>query len=151
MTGCSTVSSDQFGDCRGDAEFVNMIPPEQYLAKYTFFTDPTYPETNLVLVRENKGGGYADVTVDCVGTVTGWTAIDAADTIEYARVDLVTGDFQKVGSCDNGLHQAASTQAFGMVVWGWGSGATTNFTTQAVSYAYPAGASVKPINTVVLQ
>ena len=51
MTGCETADPDG-EDCRGDPEFVNIVPPEQYLSQYTFFTDPTYPETNLVLTRE---------------------------------------------------------------------------------------------------
>ncbi len=150
MTGCQTVDPDG-NDCRGDPEFVNIIPPEQYLSQYTFFTDPTYPETNLVLTREKVNGSFADVNIDCVGTVTGWTAIDSADDMEYTRVDLVTGNFMPVGNCNNGLHTATSPQRFGLVVWGWGSAATTNFLTQAVSYAYPAGASVKQINQVVIQ
>ena len=151
MTGCETTNP-LLNDCRGDPEFVNIVPPEQYLAKYTFFTDPTYPETNLVLVREKQmNGAFSDVTVDCVGTVGGWTPLDSSDTIEYARVDLVTGNFAPVGSCNNGLHTASSASRFGLVVWGWGSAATGVFSSQAVSYAYPAGASVKPINTVVIQ
>jgi hypothetical protein len=150
MTGCQHTDPDLF-DCRGDPEFVNIVPPEQYLASYTFFTDPTYPETNLVLVREKKNGAFADVSVDCVGTVTGWAPVDSNDTIEYARVDLVTGNFQSVGTCNNGLHVAQSAQPFGLVVWGWGSAATGSFISTAVSYAYPAGASVKQINTVVIQ
>ncbi len=151
MTGCQTTNPAE-DDCRGDPEFVNIIPPEQYLNKYTFFTDPTYPETNLVLVREQQmGGGFADVTIDCLGTVTGWAPIDGGDTIEYARVDLVTGNFSPVGNCNNGLHVASSPSRFGLVVWGWGSAATQLFSSQAVSYAYPAGASVKPINTVVIE
>ncbi len=36
---------------RGDPEFVNVVPPAEYLASYVFFTDPTYSETNFVLVR----------------------------------------------------------------------------------------------------
>src|SRR5207245_18742 len=32
---------------RGDPEMVSVIPPAQYLGHYVFFTDPTYPETNL--------------------------------------------------------------------------------------------------------
>ena len=150
MTGCQTTNPAE-DDCRGDPEFVNIIPPEQYLAKYTFFTDPTYPETNLVLMRERKNGAFADVTVDCAGTVGGWTPIDTADTIEYTRLDLVTGNFSPVGNCNNGLHIAQSALPFGLVVWGWGSAASGAFSSQAVSYAYPAGASVKPINTVVIQ
>ncbi len=150
MTGCKTVSSD-INDCRGDPEYVNIVPPEQYLSSYTFFTDPTYPETNLVLVRDKRNGAFADVNVDCAGTVTGWMPIDAGDTIEYTRLDLVTGNFQSVNGCNNGLHVATSTSPFGLVVWGWGSAATGSFFSGAVSYAYPAGASVKPINQVVIE
>ena len=35
----------------GDPDFVLSVPPQQYLNDYVFFTDPTYPETNLVIVR----------------------------------------------------------------------------------------------------
>ncbi|CAN5832806.1 hypothetical protein BH11MYX2_BH11MYX2_11990 [soil metagenome] len=150
MTGWELVTSG-FSDDRGDPEFVNIIPPEQYLANYTFFTDPTYPETNLVLTRMKANGAFADVTIDCSGTVSGWTAIDAADTMEYARIDLVTGNFTPVNNCANGLHTAHSTLPFGLVVWGWGSAASNPFFSGAVSYAYPAGASVTAINTVVIQ
>ncbi len=156
MTGCGTVDPG-FEDCRGDPEFVNIVPPEQYLSAYTFFTDPTYPETNLVLTREAVNGSFADVTVDCAGTITGWTPIDSADTMEYARLDLVTGNFMGVGNCDNGLHTASSAQPFGLVVWGWGSAATGPAPdgnpngTMAVSYAYPAGAGIKQINSVVIE
>ncbi len=149
MSGCETYGAQ--GDCRGDPEFVDIVPPEQYLSAYTFFTDPTYPETNLVLTRAQQNGSFADVTVDCAGVVTGWTAIDAADTIEYTRLDLVTGNFASVNGCNNGLHVASSAQPFGLTVWGWGSAASTGFSSQAVSYAYPAGASVRPINNVVIE
>jgi hypothetical protein len=150
MTGCETTNPT-FEDCRGDPEFVNVVPPEQYLASYTFFTDPTYPETNLVFTREKKNGSFSDVTVDCAGTLTGWTPIDTADTIEYTRLDLVTGNFTPVGNCNNGLHTAQSASPFGLVVWGWGSAATQAFVSTAVSYAYPAGVSLKQINTVVIE
>ncbi|MEP6861118.1 MAG: IgGFc-binding protein, partial [Deltaproteobacteria bacterium] len=150
MTGCEMYNPSG-SDCRGDPEFVNVIPPDQFLKAYTFFTDPTYPETDLVLTRERDGGQFADVTIDCVGTVSGWQPIDAADQIEYTRVDLVTGNFQGVGNCNNGLHVASSSNKFGLVVWGWGSAATGVFSTQAVSYAYPAGASLKHINHVVIE
>jgi hypothetical protein len=160
MSGCEAVSASD-DDCRGDPEYVNIVPPEQYLSQYTFFTDPTYPETNLVLTREQVNGTFADVNLDCVGTVTGWMPLDTADDMEYTRVDLATGDFTAVGNCNNGLHVATSPQPFGLVVWGWGTAATGGefgepptpgaFYTQCVSYAYPAGASVKQINQVVIQ
>jgi len=150
MTGCELLNP-MGDDCRGDPEFVNVVPPDQYLSAYTFFTDPTYPETNLVVTRERDGGQFADVTIDCVGKISGWQPIDAADNIEYARVDLVTGNFVGVGTCNNGLHVASSPNKFGLTVWGWGSAATGLFSTQAVSYAYPAGESIKKINNVVIE
>jgi hypothetical protein len=150
MTGCQAVNDGS--DCRGDPEFVNVVPPDQYLAAYTFFTDPTYPETHLVFSRERDDNGqFQDVTLDCVGTVSGWTQVDAADHVEYAYVDLVTGNFEGVGTCNNGIHTASSAHKFGLVVWGWGSAATGLFSSTYVSYAYPAGQSIKPINHVVVQ
>jgi hypothetical protein len=154
MTGCGNF--DPIGtDCRGDPEFVNVIPPEQYLASYTFFTDPTYPETHLVVVRSKVNGAFKDVTLDCTGPLTGWQALG---DFEYTRVDLVKGNFQKQGSCDNGRHEMKSDAPFGLTVWGWGSAASGGsifgggggFYSQAVSYAYPGGASVKPVNTVIV-
>jgi hypothetical protein len=157
MTGCGETNPT-LDDCRGDPEFVNVIPPEQYLSSYVFFTDPTYPETNLVLIRKKTKSGFADVTLDCAGVVAGWAPVGSAGDYEYARVDLVTGNFQPVGGCDNGRHQIQSSGPFGLAVWGWGSAATggnfktsgNGFYSQFVSYAYPAGASVQPINTVVV-
>ena len=66
-------------------------------------------------------------------------------------MDLVRGNFEKQGACDNGRHEAKSEEPFGLTVWGWGSSLTMPaFSSSAVSYAYPAGAGVKAINTVVL-
>jgi len=131
----------------GDPEWVNVVPAGQYLDSYVFFTDPTYSETNLVVVRtRGSDGSFADVTLDCAGVLQGWQPVG---DYEYTRVDLVTGNFQNVGNCSNGLHRMSSANPFGLTVWGWGSAASTFFT-QYVSYAYPAGESVKPINTVVV-
>jgi hypothetical protein len=149
MTGCGSVGNP--GDCRGDPEFVNVIPAAQYLSSYTFFTDPTYSETNLVLVRPATSTGFHDVTLDCAGVVGGWQPVGNMGQLQYTRVDLVTGNFQGVNGCDNGLHEIHSDAPFGLTVWGWGSAATDPFFfTQAVSYAYPAGASVQSINTVIV-
>ncbi|MFO0758767.1 MAG: IgGFc-binding protein [Byssovorax sp.] len=149
MTGCTTVSPP--GDCRGDPEFVNVIPLEQYLRSYTFFTDPTYPETNLVLVRQADMTGFHDVKLDCAGTVNGWMPLGNNGTLQYARIDLVTNNFLGVNGCDNGLHEIHSDAPFGLTVWGWGTALSDQtLFSQAVSYAYPAGASVQPINTVVV-
>jgi hypothetical protein len=143
MTGCSYV-----GGCGGqpgphfdgDPEVVNVVATEQYLSEYVFVTDPTYEDTNLVLVRAKGPNGFEDVMLDCVGKVQGWLPIDNAGTYELARVDLVV-DSQPQGNCDNGPHEAHSAAPFALTVWGWSN---------VVSYAYPAGMGVKPINTVVV-
>ena len=62
LAGYMTGAGD-FADA-GDPEFVNVIPSHQYLTGYTFFADPTYPETNLVLTRKAKAdGSFADVSI----------------------------------------------------------------------------------------
>jgi hypothetical protein len=137
MTG-GTMASD---GVTGDPEMVQMIPPEQFLSSYTFFTDPTYSETNLVLVRDKAyDGTYKDVTLDCLSApVGGWTTIGSS-SLQYTRVD-VQHLHAAVAGCDNGAHTMKSASPFGITVWGFD---------RYVSYGYPAGASVKSINKVVV-
>jgi IgGFc binding protein len=158
MSGCTTYFDPT--DCRGDAEFVNLVPPQQYLPQYTFFTDPTYPETNLVVVRPKaQDGSFKDVVLDCAGTLTGWQPLDKAGTYQFTRFDISRHNFVGQGQCNNGVHDMHSDAPFGLTVWGWGSKETggiygdpqaPGFYTLAVSYAYPAGMSIAPINTVVV-
>jgi len=150
MSAHMTGGGDVNPSGRGDPEFVNVVPPAEYLASYVFFTDPTYSETNLVVVRTKGPNGFADVTLDCAGVLSGWQPLGTSGDYEYTLQDLVTGNFSKVGNCDNGRHEISSPVPFGLTVWGWGSEQTTGFSTTYVSYAYPAGASVQPINTVVV-
>ncbi len=160
----------------GDPEFLNVVPPAQYLPRYTFFTDPTYPETNLVVVRvrDPLTGAMPDVTLDCAGVLDGWQPVGGSGTYEMTRTDLSTGDFQRVGACDNGVHTIAARlptvpgggvppiPLIGVTIWGWGNDVTwptddnsndeTNPKfTRWVSYGYPAGANFKPLNTAVLR
>ena len=129
----------------GDPEWVNVIAPSQYLTNYVLFTDPTYSETSLVVVRtpSKVDGSFAPVTLECAGELTGW---EAFGDYEYTRVDLVTGNFQSVNGCSNGRQEMSSTVPFGVTVWGWGA----ILGTRDVSYAYPAGAGFQPINEVVI-
>lgn len=133
----------------GDPDWVNVIPPQQYLDHYVLFTDPTYPETNLVVVRtpSKVDGKFAEVNMTCSGgttmALTGWKP---AGSYEYTRVQLVTGDFTSVDGCNNGRQEIQSDQPFGVTVWGWGATQQTQF----VSYAYPAGAGFQPINEVTV-
>lgn len=130
----------------GDPEWVNLIPPAQFQRRYIFFTDPTYPETELVVVRREEDGEFADVNLDCTGPLVAWKPL--ADGLEWTRVQLVTGNFSKVGKCANGRHEIESDKPFGVTVWGWGSAASELVYTKFVSYAYPAGATIRSINTV---
>jgi hypothetical protein len=158
MTGAAQWDPEQKGggkaDGRGDAEFVNVIPPGEFTDSYVFFTDPTYPETNLVLVRAKNDGGFAEVTLDCAGDLKGWKPVGTSGNYEYTRIDLVRHNFEPQGGCNNGRHEIHSKKPFGLTVWGWGSGETgalgAGFYSQYVSYAYPGGANVKPINNVVV-
>jgi hypothetical protein len=139
MTG--TYSQGQVFN-NGDPEWVNVIPPQQYLAKYIFFTDPTMSNTNIVVTRQKAPDGtFKEVQLDCVsGNLSGWQPVGSSGNYEFTRVDLVVGG-AGVGGCNNGTHEIHSDEPFGVTVWGW------DF---AVSYAYPGGASVQPINTVVV-
>ncbi|CAN5821089.1 hypothetical protein BH09MYX1_BH09MYX1_29950 [soil metagenome] len=124
----------------GGPESVSVIPPQQFLKDYIFFTDPTYGWTEVSLTRGKASDNtYKDVTLDCLGTVTGWTPIGASG-YQSAHAFLQQ-NHAAVGGCNNGLHNIKSDSPFGITVWGYDS---------ASSYAYPAGASVKPINTVVV-
>ncbi len=141
----------------GDPDFVRVVPPPQWLDKYLFFTDPTYPETNLLVVRKRtEAGTFEDVTLDCYGTLDGWTPL--GPDYEITRTDLVRHDFEAQGECDNGVQKMTSKVPFGVTVWGWGTPETSNGSCQSihdpsftcnVSYAYPAGERVLNVNDVI--
>ncbi len=137
MTGQHSSGAD-FGV--GDPEFVSLVPSEQWLRSYVFMTDPTMGFTSVVVTRAKGATGFADVELDCVGKIQGWQTAGNAGEYQYARVDLAIGG-GPVGGCNNGRHSIKSTEPFGLTVWGYDN---------TVSYAYPAGASVKPINDVVV-
>jgi hypothetical protein len=124
----------------GDEEFVNLLPPAQFLSKYVFFTDPTYPTTNLVFVRTTLASGFKEVDLDCLGNITGWVDVGTTGKYQMTTVDLVRQGVPN-GSCTNGPHVAESEGPFGIMVWG-----LDYFS----SYAYPAGGSVAPINDVIV-
>ena len=141
MPGCSVTSGSRPpGGCLGDEEYVNTLAPAQFLTKYVFFSDSTYPTTNLVVTRVKGSAGFKDVNLDCAGNLTGWKPLGASGKYEYTNVDLIRGG-TKNGTCDNGPHVANSAAPFGITVWGLDTYS---------SYAYPAGGNVAPINTIVV-
>jgi hypothetical protein len=129
-----------FEQLLGDEEFVLVLPPAQFLARYAFFTDTTYATTNLVLTRVKTADGFAPVTVDCLGEISGWKPVGQDGQFEVATVDLVRADIG-VNGCTNGHHIAESEGPFGLVVWGLDSYS---------SYAYPAGGSAAALTEVIV-
>jgi hypothetical protein len=150
MTSSSYPWPPFVGSGAGDPEFVNVMPTAQFAPAYTFFTDPTYPETDLVVVRKRGDDGkFADVKLDCaMGPITGWKPLG---DFEFARVDLDTGNFMPlIPGCDNGRQHIASTAPFSLTVWGWGTHAADigGESTGDTSYGYLAGAGLRKINDV---
>jgi hypothetical protein len=142
MTGCNVAGGSRpgAGGCLGDEEFVNILPPAQWLSSYVFFTDPTYTTTNLVFVRAaDAQGTFHDVSVDCLGTLSGWQPVAGGTKYQITNADLQR--MTPVGTCTNGRHTATSGGAFTTMVWGL---------SYFASYAYPAGGNVGKINPVIV-
>jgi len=138
MSGCFVNGGP---GCQGDEEFINTLPPAQFLRKYVFFTDPSYVTTNLVVTRvRGTDGNFDDVNIDCLGIISGWQPVGTAGEYEVTSVDLQR-DGTAVMSCSNGKHEATSDGQFGITVWGLSN---------AASYGYPAGGNVQTINDVVV-
>jgi hypothetical protein len=133
----------------GDPDFVRLVPPPQYLGHYVFFTDPTYPFTGLTVVRQKVSGSFADVTLTCMGTIPAadWKPVGSNGQYQIAH-ETIVDHFNGQHGCNNGVNVMDSTQPFGVWVWGWGSEDTN---TGWVSYGYPAGEAVLPINNVVIE
>jgi hypothetical protein len=130
----------------GDADFVRLIPPAQYLRHYTFFTDTTFAFTTLTVVREKTNGSFQDVTLACAGTLGGWQSVGTSGRFEIAFVKIAD-HFNGVGTCANGVQTMNSSGRFGVWAWGWGSEDTS---TGWVSYGFAAGEAAVSINNVVV-
>jgi len=130
----------------GDPEFVNVVPAGQYLSSYSFFADPTYKETSLVIIRERTSKGeFKPVWLECAGDLTDWRPIGARGEYEFTRVDLTRdrGPGDKFGDrvCQSGLQRMRSDGPFTATIWGWDTYA---------SYAYPGGMAARKLVTTPL-
>jgi hypothetical protein len=138
MPGC-TLSGAGLNN-QGDEEWLNVLPPAQFLSKYVFFTDPTYTTTTFTIVRSKTSQGFKDVKVDCVGNVSGWKNVGNGSQYQQTVVTILNPG-TPMGNCQNGPHSAQSDGPFGLTVWGL---------SYAASYGYPAGGNVASINTVTI-
>lgn len=142
MTGGAAIAQATGGPAMGDPDFVNAIPSEQFLDRYVFFVDHTYPESTLTLVRRKTESGFSPVVLDCGGEISDWRPIGLSGEYELAWVYLTyRGVPQKHagGTCGYGRHEARSDGPFSVHVWGWGAYA---------SYGYAGGTGSRPLSDV---
>jgi IgGFc binding protein len=125
----------------GDPDFVNIPPADQFLDRYIFFTDYTYPDTTLTIVRKKEANGFKPVIFECEGEVTTFKPLDGENgEFEYAWLKLTEGYVQQTfgdKKCGYGRQEAHSDGPFGITVWGTGLYS---------SYGYVAGTGLRPIN-----
>ncbi|MEQ9076535.1 MAG: IgGFc-binding protein [Sandaracinaceae bacterium] len=107
----------------GDPAFSLAIPTEQYRTEYTFLAPSSYP-TNFVSVTAPSG---SSITLDGA-PVSGFTPIGGTG---YGSVQVPVGA---------GSHTISGDNAFGIVVYGFGS---------YTSYMYPGGLDLEAINPLI--
>ncbi len=124
----------------GDPDFVNIPASDQFLDRYVFFTDFTYPETTLTVVRKRTAKGFSPVELECAGELADWKPIGTEGKYEFTWVHLTNGflpqKFAK-GECGYGRQEAHSDGPFAITVWGMAVRA---------SYGYVGGTGLRPIN-----
>lgn len=128
------------GSTKGDPDFVNVVPSDQFLDRYVFFADYTYPDTSLTVVRRKAKDGFKPVVLECGGEITGFAPLGSSGEYEFAWVKLTSGwGPQKLanGECGYGRHEARSEAPFSITVWGIG---------QDASYGFAGGMGSRPIN-----
>lgn len=124
----------------GDPDFVNVVPSDQFLDRYVFFVDYTYPDSSLTVVRRKTERGFLPVELACGGAIEDWQPLGSSGEYEFAWVHLTRGFVPKTmpkGTCGYGRHEARSEGPFSVTVWGVG---------QDASYGYAGGQGSRPIN-----
>ena len=143
MTGGQAISAQtNNGPPHGDADFVNAVPLQQFLDRYIFFVDYTYPESTLTLVRRKTESGFLPVTLECGGEVAGWSPLGSSGEYEFTWVYLTKRSAPQqlaTGACGYGRHEAKSDGPFAVHVWGWANYA---------SYGFPGGTGSRPLSDV---
>jgi len=134
------MTASSFYGTTGDPDYVNVVPAAQFLDRYVFFTDHTYPETGLTIVRRKTSSGFQPVELECAGPIAGFQPIGKDGEYEFAWVHLnISGKAEMFpkGLCDYGRHEAKSEGPFSVTVWGTGPYA---------SYGYAGGSGSRPLN-----
>lgn len=137
MTGAILVANHD-----GDPDFVNLVPSDQFLDRYVFFTDYTFPQTTLTVVRRKTRGEFKPVSLDCAGEVRDFLPLGDSGEYEWAWVELTrqgSGVAHGGKTCGYGRHEATSDGPFSVTVWGVG---------YCASYGYAGGMGSRPLNDV---
>ena len=135
-TGGGTTQTDTLGD----PDYVNVVPTDQFLDRYVFFADYTYPETSLTIVRRKTADGFRPVELGCAGELEGFRPLGATGEYEFAWVKLTSAGIGQTfakGKCNYGRHEARSDGPFSVTVWGIGPYA---------SYGFAGGMGSRPLN-----
>ena len=147
MTSPSYVDPDNPDDGPGAPVLVNVVPTEQYDQSYGFFTDPSFPETRLVVVRKkNAEGRFGDVKLACAGAAL--TGFRALGEFEFAQIVLTSKGKPAIPGCDRAVQFIEGGSPFAVTVWGWAPYLETPQHTysHSAAYGYPAGARARPAN-----
>ena len=109
-------------NCPGGPSLIGIPRPLEYAQSFAFSTDYQFADTSLVLVRKKVGDRFADVRLDCAGTLSGWMPVGNGGVYETATIPLSRGNFAPQvypgGSCQLGAHTMASDAPFTAFVWG---------------------------------
>jgi hypothetical protein len=118
MTGGAPFDGD------GDPEWLVVPPLADAVDDATFPIDPTFPDARLVVARAPSGPGtFADVVLDCVGPLSGWTAVGG---VEVTTIPLVIDDVAP--ACASGAHRLTSQGGFLATLWSRAAGSSAALT-----------------------
>lgn len=119
-------------DDEGDPAFILQVPVEQFRCEYVFLTPETY-DTDYVSIVATPG---TYVEMDGQQVTLSTTLVGNSG---YTVTSQVVQD---------GPHVIIADDMIGVIVYGYGGPGSIHSDTQNVSYGYPAGLSMKPINPV---
>jgi hypothetical protein len=146
-TGIPSTLPDGTRPPGGDPSSITIPPVEQWRSNYLILIPDKYNFDSLLLAapstaRLRYDGMALEDALDCEFQPAGTLANgpDGAD-LQYVAIRCMLSHPTTTGpgTQDDGVHylESAGGEHFGLVVWGWDS---------FVSYGYPGGTNVSPIN-----
>lgn len=130
----SFMASSQGGSCNdeGDPAFTLQVPSDQFRNQYVFLTPPTYTRDFVDVIAPMGANVVLDDQVQVLSTV----AIGGTD---FTLTSILI---------DDGTHVLQSSEPVGILVYGYGGPSGSPDGVVNVSYAYPGGLDLAPINPI---